>query len=89
MYARVTLELEKHAQVLTLPAAALLVEGDKMFTFVVKEGIAKKIPIKTGFDNGIEIEVSEGLGDQDEVVISGRNLISNGDLVRVTKRGQK
>lgn len=89
MYARVTLELEKHLQVLTIPASTLVVEGDKMFVFVVKEGVAKKIPIKTGFDNGIEIEASEGLTDQDDVVISGRNLISDGDAVRITRRGQE
>jgi hypothetical protein len=61
-------------------------EKKKSFVFVVREGVARKVPVQVGVDDGIEFEVREGVGREDDVVVVGKNLISDGERVRTTKR---
>jgi RND family efflux transporter MFP subunit len=86
MYPRVSMELDAHENALVLPAGALVSEKKRTFVYVVKDGIAKKIPIKVGYDDGIQFEVLEGVSDQDEVIVFGKNLVSDNEKVRTTKR---
>jgi RND family efflux transporter MFP subunit len=86
MFAHVSLDLDARPNVLVLPAAALVMEKKKTFVFVVKDGVAKKVSIKVGADTGIEIEVVEGIADADEVIVNGKNLVSDNDKVRATKK---
>lgn len=89
MLARVRLNLEAHENALVLPAAALVTEKRKSFVYVVKDGKARKTPITVGVDDGIEFEVKEGLREGDEVVVGGKNMISDGVDVRTTRKGAK
>ena len=38
-----------------------------------------------GYDDGIEFEVSEGITETDEVVVTGKNLVSDGEKVRTSR----
>ena len=89
MFAHVRLELEAHVDVLVLPAGALVAEKKKMFVYVVKDGAAKKVPITIGVDTGIEFQVAKGISPEDEVIVSGKNMVSDGMQVRVTRKEQK
>ncbi len=84
MFAHVRIDLDSRSDALVLPASALVSEKKKSFVFVVEEGVVKKVPIKIGFDDGIEFEVREGLGEKDEVIVTGKNLVSGGEQVRTT-----
>ena len=86
MYAHLTLDLEVHPNTLTIPATALVIEGKNIFAFVVTKGIARKVPLSIGLDSGIEVEILGGISDQDEVVITGKNLISDGEPVLTSKK---
>lgn len=85
MFAHVTVELEARENALVLPAASLVTEKKKASVFVVREGIARKVPIQVGFDDGIEFEVRQGIGPGDEVIVNGKNLVADGERVRSTK----
>lgn len=85
MFAHVTIELEARENALVLPAAALVTEKKKASVFVVREGVARKVAIQVGFDDGIEFEVRQGIGPEDEVIVNGKNLVSDGEKVRSTK----
>lgn len=82
MFAHVRIDLDSRPNALVLPASALVSEKKKSFVFRVEAGVAKKVPIKVGFDDGIEFEVREGLSDKDEVIVTGKNLVSGGEQVR-------
>ncbi|MBE7461888.1 MAG: efflux RND transporter periplasmic adaptor subunit [Planctomycetes bacterium] len=84
MYAKVVLDIDKHANVLTLPAAALLTEGAEKFVYTVKDGRAVRTPVKTGLDDGIRIEIKEGIGDEDQVIVTGKGLVSDGVPVKAS-----
>lgn len=86
MFARVRIDLDSRPNALVLPASALVSEKKKSFVFVVDGGVAKKTPIKVGFDDGIEFEVREGVSEKDEVIVTGKNLVSGGEQVRSTLR---
>lgn len=86
MYAHVLVELDARPDALVLPAGALVVEKKKTFVYIVRGEAAKKTPVVVGIDDGIEFEVREGLRDNDEVIVTGKNLVTDGDPVRTTRR---
>ncbi len=86
MFAHVSIELEAHPNALVLPATALVTEKRKSFVFVVRDGVANRVPLKIGADDGIEVEVLEGVGGGDDVIVNGKNLVSDGDRVLASNR---
>jgi membrane fusion protein, multidrug efflux system len=69
MFARVRLATETHTKVLTIPNAALLSEGAATSVFTVVDGIAHKVALKTGLNDGTRVEILSGLGEQDRVTL--------------------
>ena len=85
MYGEVTLTLEERSQAITLPAGAVHTEGEKKFTYSVVEGRLRKIEVQTGLDNGITIEITEGLEGHETVVLASRGEVQEGMEVEVQK----
>jgi multidrug efflux pump subunit AcrA (membrane-fusion protein) len=52
--------------------------------FVVAEGKAHRVPIKTDIDDGVWVEVVEGLTDQDNIVVVGKTGLTDGQAVTVS-----
>ncbi len=78
MYAQVVLAVDSRDRALTVPAAALLTEGDSTFVYTVKDGRAARTEIRTGLDDGLRVEVREGLADDARVIVAGKGLVSDG-----------
>ncbi len=91
MFAHVSLELEKHDNVLTVPSQALYPDKKGAFLYIASANKAKKVRPKLGADDGINTEVKEGLSISDMVLMPGQSTISDGDPVRIatsdTSRG--
>lgn len=86
MYARVNLEItrpEGEGQAKKKPRP---VERAEHFVLVVRGGTVAQVPVEIGQENGIEFEVRKGLSGNEEVIFSGKNLVSDGDRVRTTQR---
>jgi membrane fusion protein, multidrug efflux system len=86
MFVNATLFLEQHPNSLALPPAAI-VSGktrDEKWVFVVEQGKARRIPIRTGIDDGVWVEVVEGLTGEEEVVVVGKSGLTEGQAVRVS-----
>jgi len=86
MFINATLFLEQHPNSLALPPAAI-VSGktrDEKWVFVVEQGKASRIPIRTGIDDGVWVEVVEGLTGEEEVVVVGKSGLTEGQAVRVS-----
>ncbi len=84
MYGQVTLLLEKRESILTVPPGALLLEGEKTYVFTVVDGKAKRVPVRTGFDDGIRVEITEGLTGNEPVIVTGKSAVQDGAPVRVS-----
>lgn len=82
MYAQVVLELDRRENVVTIPATALLTEGEQVFVFTVQDDRATRTEIQTGLDDGIQVEVQHGLDDDALVILAGKGLVSDGTTVR-------
>jgi HlyD family secretion protein len=44
--------------------------------FLYKDGRARQLPVKTGIQDNVSIEITEGLGEGDEVIVAPYNAIS-------------
>ncbi len=84
MYGQATLLLEKRGSVLTVPPGALLLEGGKTYVFTVVDGKAKRVPVRTGFDDGIRVEITEGLTGNEPVIVTGKSAVQDGAPVKVS-----
>jgi RND family efflux transporter MFP subunit len=84
MFVTVTLQLQQHQNVLSVPPNAILTPpgGSQTIVFVVKDGVVRRRPVKTGFDDGVALEVTEGLTEDDEVVVVGKTGLKDGLIVK-------
>lgn len=80
---RVELELERRARALSVPATAVVREKDKRFVWVVRSNKVEKLQVQVGFENPAWVEVREGLPDQEQVVVLGKEALTPGATVKV------
>jgi len=83
MFARVTVVLEEHKQVLTLPAECVLTENGEGFVYLVDDGIARKQLVNTGLSTSGVVEVLSGVAPDDIVIRVGQRIVTPGEKVKV------
>ena len=85
MYASVQLEVErKHAERL-VPIEALKVEKSGASVFVLEDGKAKKTPVRTGFNDGTHVEITDGLRSDQSVILLGKLALVDGQPVNAVE----
>jgi len=62
---------------------AIVTQKDESSVFVVRDGLAMRQQVVTGYSTGTEVEILEGLGEGDEVVVTGQGGLRDGASVRV------
>ncbi|MCA9691152.1 MAG: HlyD family efflux transporter periplasmic adaptor subunit [Myxococcales bacterium] len=67
--------------VLQVPSSALFRRGQDWAVFVVEAGVAKLRPITIGHRNGLSVEVLEGLGDSEQVILHPGDRVVDGVAV--------
>jgi HlyD family secretion protein len=85
MFATVDLTLNRAEQVLAVPLAAVGEESQRKYVFAVKHGIAVKKNIKTGLNDNEMVQVTEGLSENEVVVVKGFEQVAAGAKVRIGK----
>jgi RND family efflux transporter MFP subunit len=78
MYARVTLDLETRKEALTVPAEALIIRKHERYVFCIDGGRAARRKVVTGIDDGLRVEVSEGLAGGELIVTAGKSALTEG-----------
>jgi len=73
-YASVRLEVERKPEALLLPVQAVAVEKAGMFVLTVVDNKAKKTPVHTGFNDGVNVEVTDLQPDQRVILIGKQTL---------------
>jgi RND family efflux transporter MFP subunit len=84
MYADVTLNIEKLSNVLITPDSALVVEDSKKFVWIVRDGLAHKVQVEAGLDDGAQAEIRSGLNGAEPVVVAGKDGLAEGKPVQTS-----
>ncbi len=81
-----TLYLRQHPGALVIPPAAIVTSGaDKgKSVFVVEQGRARQVPIKTDIDDGVWVEVVKGLSGNEDIVVVGKTGLTDGQPVKAS-----
>lgn len=81
MYGKTTLMLQAaSSQSFTVPSSAIVggTKNGKGYLIVIRDGVARKIPVTIAADNGVVTEISEGLTANDRVAVGNNNAIVDG-----------
>ncbi len=83
MFGEVIFAKEKSDNAIILPRSAVISNDEETYVMVEENGIAKKVNITLGVDNGTEVEVLSGLSENMNVVTKGQSYLIDGDAVEV------
>ena len=83
MLARVSVTYDVHDEVIVIPKEALILEDDASAVFVVRDSVAYKQRVETGYNNESLIEITAGLSVDDIVVTTGQNTLKDSARVSV------
>jgi len=83
MYATVRIIVERKPDVIIIPAEALVVEKTRQSVFTIADNKAKRVTIKTGFNDGGWVEV-EGLTPGQSLILAGKLALTDGQPVAIT-----
>lgn len=88
MFARVRLILQERPAVPVLPEEALVpAPGDTQYVYRVRDGVARRVEVKTGARREAVVEVVDGVAVGDLVVTAGHLKLRDGAPVRVVPPG--
>jgi len=71
------------SQSLVVPIEALVEKDEGNSVWVIKDGLAKLTPVKTGISDGITMEIKSGVAQDDQVVLNPPPQLQDGSKVRV------
>ena len=84
MFVEVVLSLRQHRDALVIPPAALVADNSSKAVFVVDQGVARKVSVKTDIDDGVWVEVTSGLTGAEDVVVVGKSQLVDGKPVKAS-----
>jgi RND family efflux transporter MFP subunit len=82
MFARASFGIDRHAQALVIPSAAVTFQQDKAVVYVEVGGLAKKTLITLGVEDGRYYEVLKGLSGGESIILPEGKTLSDGLPVR-------
>jgi membrane fusion protein, multidrug efflux system len=84
-YASVRFEVERKPDALLVPVQALSVEKAGTFVFTIADSKAKKIPVQTGFNDGVNVEITDGVKPDQSLILVGKQTLTDGQPVNVSE----
>lgn len=86
MFINAKLFLHNHPNALTLPTSAVMPgpAGQQSSVLIVERNSVRRVPIKVGLDDGIWMEVLEGLTGDEDVVVVGKSGLADGTPVKAS-----
>ncbi|MGH7616119.1 MAG: efflux RND transporter periplasmic adaptor subunit [Gemmatimonadaceae bacterium] len=85
MYASVKLAMQRKDGALLVPKEAVVVEKAGTFVYTVAEGKARKTPVHTGFNDGVNVEIVDGVTANQPVILVGKQALTDGQSVSIAK----
>lgn len=85
----VKIPTENSENAMIIPLSSVYFNGDEVYVFVAKDGVAKKTVIETGIYNDKDIEVISGLEPTDDVINSWSYNLMNGAKVEIKEKQEE
>ncbi len=85
MYAVVKIGIQRKEDGLLVPVDALITERAGASVFTVVDAKAKKIPAKTGLNDGAYVEIVSGVKPDQPVILVGKRVLSDGQAVNASE----
>lgn len=89
MFGAVTLLLADVKNAMTVPASALYGTGEGLFVVTVSQGVTHRVKVETGYDDGRTVQVLSGLRGDEEIVVSNKGNLADGQQVSATRSTEK
>jgi HlyD family secretion protein len=84
MFATGTVQVQTVKDAVVIPASAIISQSDQKYVFVANGQTAKKTTIKTGLQQGTEIQVF-GLSTGASVIFQGQDRLTDGSKITIQK----
>jgi membrane fusion protein (multidrug efflux system) len=81
LFARVRLVIAERDNALLVPEQSLMPQGDKLFVYVIENGVAALRPVELGLRQGGRVEVLSGVAPGEVVITAGAQKIGPGSAV--------
>jgi multidrug efflux pump subunit AcrA (membrane-fusion protein) len=65
-----------------VPVEALRVGDGRPSLVVVRAGAVEFVPVELGVTDGGWVEITKGVGDNDSVIVQGKDLVKTGQKVK-------
>ena len=85
MFGRIRIESDRRENALKIPRNAIIEAGGSPHVYVVTEGIARRRSIDTGYVDGAQVEVLDGIDDGEQLVVVGHSNLKDGANVAVVE----
>jgi RND family efflux transporter MFP subunit len=82
MFARVEVLVDRHANAIQIPLDAVSRLEEFQYVYVVKDGKAHQVPVELGTRVDNRVEVTKGLTGDEQLIVSGKDLVSDGMAVQ-------
>jgi membrane fusion protein (multidrug efflux system) len=83
MFGRVQIVYDTHANVLVVPKEAVLSEDDQSTVFVVRDSLAFRQAVETGYTDERHIEIISGVTEGDLIITTGQSSLRDSSKVEV------
>ncbi len=87
MFARVEVLVGKHPLAIQIPLDAVSRLEESQYVYVVKDGKAHQVPVELGARAENRVEVVKGLSGDEQLIVSGKDLVSEGAPVQIQPLG--
>lgn len=81
MFARVEVLVGVHRNAVQIPLDAITRLEENQYVYVVQNGAAHQVPVEVGGRVENRIEITKGLTGSEQVIVSGKDLVSEGTVV--------
>ncbi len=81
MFARVEIMVGTRPQAVQIPIDAVSRLEDEQYVYIVQDGKARRVNIEIGARDDNRVEIVKGLAGNEEVIISGKDLVHEGTPV--------
>jgi membrane fusion protein, multidrug efflux system len=85
MFVKVDVVVEHHENVVVIPKSVVITQRQSKTVFVVDRGVAVQRQITTGLEDPTNVEVLQGLSENDRLVIRGFETLRDRAKVKVTE----
>lgn len=82
MFARVEVMVGTHPQAVQIPIDAVSRLEDAQYVYVVREGKARRVNVEIGAREENRVEITDGLTGNEQVIVSGKDLVHDGTPVQ-------